>query len=104
MTKNVRVCRTPGSAINRSPCGRLKPVRRGSIGSAGPRPSPNRTAHETFGSPDDIKFRSSMTLFGAVSAQALFQRAVERFYEGIRDEATLAIMANWPSWDPPRAC
>src|SRR5262245_28575398 len=32
-----------------------------------------KTAHEIFGSPDDLKFRSSMTLFGAVSARAIFQ-------------------------------
>lgn len=56
-----------------------------------------KTAREIFGSPDDVKFRSSMTLFGAVSARAIFQTAIERFYEGDPDDATLAIMANWPS-------
>jgi uncharacterized protein (DUF1810 family) len=56
-----------------------------------------KTAHEIFGSPDDVKFRSSMTLFGAVSARAIFETAIDRFYGGIPDEATLAIMANWPS-------
>lgn len=56
-----------------------------------------KTAHEMFGSPDDVKFRSSMTLFGAVSVRRIFQTAIERFYEGKPDEATLAIMANWPS-------
>ena len=56
-----------------------------------------KTAHDIFGSPDDMKFRSSMTLFSAVSARAIFQTAIDRFYEGIPDEATLAIMANWPS-------
>lgn len=58
---------------------------------------PEKTAHEIFGSPDDVKFRSSMTLFSAVSARAIFQTAIERFYEGVPDDATLAIMANWPS-------
>ena len=62
-----------------------------------------KTAHEIFGSPDDVKFRSSMTLFGAVSARAIFQTAIDHFYEGIADDATLAIMANWPSQDPPLA-
>lgn len=55
------------------------------------------TAHDIFGSPDDLKFRSSMTLFGAVSARAIFQTAIDRFYEGIPDDATLAIMAKWSS-------
>ena len=59
--------------------------------------NPEKTAREIFGSPDDVKFRSSMTLFGAVSARAIFRTAIDRFYEGIPDEATLAIMANWPS-------
>ncbi len=54
-----------------------------------------KSAHEIFGSPDDLKFRSSMTLFGAVSARALFRTALDRFYGGIPDEATLAIMAPW---------
>src|SRR5581483_11072591 len=57
----------------------------------------DKTAHEIFGSPDDLKFRSSMTLFSAVSARTIFRTAIERFYEGISDDATLAIMANWPS-------
>ena len=55
-----------------------------------------KNAHEIFGSPDDVKFRSSMTLFGAVSARAIFQTAIDRFYGGVPDDATLAIMANWP--------
>ncbi len=56
-----------------------------------------KTAREIFGSPDDMKFRSSMTLFSAVSARAIFQTAIDLFYEGVPDDATLAIMANWPS-------
>jgi len=56
-----------------------------------------KSAHDIFGSPDDLKFRSSMTLFAAVSARAIFQTAIDRFYKGIPDEATLAIMANWSS-------
>ena len=58
---------------------------------------PEKTAYEIFGSPDDVKFRSSMTLFGAVSARAIFPTAIERFFDGMPDEATLAIIANWPS-------
>jgi uncharacterized protein (DUF1810 family) len=52
----------------------------------------DKTAHEIFGSPDDLKFRSSMTLFGAVGGQAIFRRALDRFYQGMADQATLAIL------------
>ena len=44
-----------------------------------------------FGSIDAMKFQSSMTLFDAVSDdEALFATALARFYEGTRDERTLA--------------
>jgi uncharacterized protein (DUF1810 family) len=33
-----------------------------------------------LGSPDDMKFRSSMTLFDAVSTQAIFSDAIAAFY------------------------
>jgi uncharacterized protein (DUF1810 family) len=52
----------------------------------------DRTAHEIFGSPDYLKFRSSMTLFDAAGGQAIFRRALDRFYQGTPDEATLAIL------------
>ena len=41
-----------------------------------------RTAHEVFGSPDDLKFRSSMTLFDAVADGAEpFGTALDRYYD-----------------------
>jgi uncharacterized protein (DUF1810 family) len=50
-----------------------------------------RTAHEIFSSPDDMKFRSSMTLFAHVADEpAPFRRALEKYYEGIEDPLTLA--------------
>jgi uncharacterized protein (DUF1810 family) len=54
-----------------------------------------RTAHDIFGSPDDVKFRSSMTLFQAVDRGALYGRALDRFFDGKRDEATIEIMRTW---------
>jgi uncharacterized protein (DUF1810 family) len=54
-----------------------------------------RSAHDIFGSPDDLKFRSSLTLFDSVGAGPVFRAALDRFYGGIADEATLAIMARW---------
>lgn len=48
------------------------------------------TAHEIFGSPDDVKFRSSMTLFAAADAtQAEFRRALAAFFGGQPDPRTL---------------
>ena len=52
---------------------------------------PNRTIEEIFGYPDDLKFRSSVTLFAAVApAEAVFQRALEKYFGGQPDSATLA--------------
>jgi len=51
---------------------------------------PDRSAHAIFGSPDDLKFRSSMTLFGlAAPEEPLFRQALERFYEGRPDPLTV---------------
>ena len=52
-----------------------------------------RSATEVFGSPDDLKFRSSMTLFEAVADDpAPFATALERYYDGDRDEKTLDLL------------
>jgi uncharacterized protein (DUF1810 family) len=56
---------------------------------------PQKSAHEIFGSPDDMKFRSSMTLFEAVGGDHVFGDAIDRFYQGKRDQATLDILASW---------
>ena len=53
------------------------------------------TARGIFGSPDDLKFRSSMTLFAAIApAEPLFQRALDRYFGGEPDAVTLAILAS----------
>jgi uncharacterized protein (DUF1810 family) len=54
---------------------------------------PGRTLHDIFGSPDDIKFCSSMTLFAlAEQDQRLFQCALEQYCNGQKDLATLRIL------------
>jgi uncharacterized protein (DUF1810 family) len=53
-----------------------------------------RTILEILGSPDDLKFRSSMTLFGAVSPDPEFAVAVSKFYGGKPDQATLDLLAS----------
>ncbi len=51
------------------------------------------SAHDILGSPDDLKFRSSMTLFGAVAGRdSPFQAALDMFYAGARDESTLRLL------------
>ncbi|MDP9734645.1 UNVERIFIED_ORG: uncharacterized protein (DUF1810 family) [Rhizobium sp. SORGH_AS260] len=51
------------------------------------------SAHDILGSPDDLKFRSSMTLFGAVAGRdSPFQAALDMFYAGVRDESTLRLL------------
>ncbi|HEX5368808.1 MAG TPA: DUF1810 domain-containing protein [Dehalococcoidia bacterium] len=50
-----------------------------------------RTVHEIFGSPDDLKFRSSMTLFKACAEDAEpFAAALEKYFDGLDDPLTLA--------------
>ena len=54
----------------------------------------DKTATEIFGSPDDLKFRSCLTLFEAAAPpdseeRALFAEALDVFYAGMRDPATL---------------
>jgi len=52
-----------------------------------------RTINAILGAPDDAKFRSSMTLFGAVSDDPIFGEALARYFAGERDGATLEILA-----------
>ena len=53
-----------------------------------------RTIREILGSPDDLKFRSSMTLFGAVSSEPEFAAAIAKFYGGVSDRGTLDLLAR----------
>jgi uncharacterized protein (DUF1810 family) len=49
-----------------------------------------RTLHAIFGSPDDLKARSSVTLFAAVAPQEpRFRAALERYCDGVGDPLTL---------------
>ena len=52
----------------------------------------NSDPHDIFGSPDDLKFRSCLTLFSAVSAEPCFNAALERFYAGKPDQSTLQLL------------
>ena len=49
-------------------------------------------AAAVMGYPDDLKLRSSMTLFLAASGDAVFQRVLDKFYSGRPDSKTLRIL------------
>ncbi|UPU00581.1 DUF1810 domain-containing protein [Bradyrhizobium barranii subsp. apii] len=53
-----------------------------------------RTINAILGAPDDAKFRSSMTLFGTVSDEPVFDQALARYFAGERDSATLEVLAR----------
>lgn len=58
----------------------------------------DKTAHTILGAPDDMKFRSCLTLFHAVAAPdaSLWQDAINQFYGGGLDETTLRLLATPP--------
>ena len=50
-----------------------------------------RSIHQIFGSPDDMKFQSSMTLFAWTAGDnADFLAALDKYFDGTLDPATLA--------------
>jgi uncharacterized protein (DUF1810 family) len=48
-----------------------------------------KSASDIFGYPDDLKFRSSMTLFAHASSEPIFRQALETFFGGEEDPETL---------------
>ena len=49
--------------------------------------------YKIFGSPDYLKLCSSMTLFAeAAPEEEVFQKVIEKYYGGRKDERTLAIL------------
>ena len=53
-----------------------------------------RTVHDILGSPDDLKFHSSMTLFAAVSPEPAFPASIKKFYGGTPDQKTLDLLGG----------
>ncbi len=50
-------------------------------------------AKEVMGHPDDMKLRSSMTLFSLVpDSDPVFQNVLEKYFDGKRDNKTLTIL------------
>lgn len=56
----------------------------------------DRSARAVMGDPDDLKLRSSMTLFATVAPEiGVFSRVLERFFEGEADPLTVEIVRAW---------
>jgi uncharacterized protein (DUF1810 family) len=54
-----------------------------------------KSARDVFGTPDDLKFCSSLTLFAeAAPDEVLFYNLLEKYYDGDADEATLELLAH----------
>lgn len=63
---------------------------------------PGDDAHAVFGTPDDLKLRSCMTLFEAAAPDdPVFGRVLDKFYRGSRDGRTLAILEEDARLRPP---
>lgn len=55
----------------------------------------SRPIKQIFGSPDDLKFRSCMTLFSRVPrASPLFQKALDVYFGGVPDVLTLRALGE----------
>lgn len=54
---------------------------------------PGNNANAVMGSPDDLKLRSSMTLFSLVAgADPVFVEVIQKYFNGERDKATLQLI------------
>jgi uncharacterized protein (DUF1810 family) len=53
-----------------------------------------KTAHDIFGSPDDMKFRSSLTLFDLASPNGVFCTAMKKYFGNASDKKTEALLQS----------
>jgi len=52
-----------------------------------------KTAAQIFGTPDDIKLRSCMTLFANVkNANPIFQKVLEKYFNALPDDRTVQLI------------
>ena len=52
-----------------------------------------QSAWDIFGSPDDMKLKSSMTLFAAVATvETVFAQVLDHYFNGERDQRTLTLL------------
>jgi uncharacterized protein (DUF1810 family) len=56
-----------------------------------------KSAREVFGAPDDLKFRSSLTLFACVARdEPVFKQALEKYFDSVSDPMTLERLGRKP--------
>lgn len=56
---------------------------------------PGNDAYTIFGSPDNMKLHSSMTLFSLASnTHPVFEDVLQKFYDGVKDPKTLQITSR----------
>lgn len=53
-----------------------------------------KTAQDVFGEVDAAKLRSSLTLFAEAGTDQLFAAALGRWFGGVRDDSTLALLGQ----------
>ena len=52
-----------------------------------------KTAHQIFGDPDDMKLKSSMTLFGSLeNTSPIFRQILDKYFDGAKDQRTLQLI------------
>jgi uncharacterized protein (DUF1810 family) len=52
-----------------------------------------RSIRQIFGTPDDLKFRSSMTLFASIATEnEIFKEALQKYFAGISDQSTIDLL------------
>jgi len=52
-----------------------------------------KTATQIFGTPDDLKLRSCMTLFASIkNADPIFQKVLIKYFDGLPDSLTLQLL------------
>ena len=70
-------------------CGRLKECTRALLDVTG------KSARQILGTPDDLKFRSSLTLFAhAAPDEPLFREALDKYFDGEEDQMTLELLRS----------
>jgi uncharacterized protein (DUF1810 family) len=56
---------------------------------------PGQDIHAVLDYPDDLKFRSSMTLFAeAAGGEPMFAEALQKFFDGNRDPLTMELLGR----------
>ncbi len=55
----------------------------------------SNNANKIFGSPDDLKLKSSMTLFSSLhDTNPVFNLVLEKFFKSVKDDKTMSIISN----------